>query len=428
MRTGKLNVKRVESILAGKIAGRYFGDGAGLWCVVTRRDERGKALAASWVYRFMLFGKSREMGLGSVWDVGLADARQEARKARVRVRTEAVDVVEEKRAAVKAKRAAALVEQARRMTFREAAAKFIASRESEWKNPKSLAAWVATLETANQQMGDIPVADIDTAMVMRVLEPMWLSKTETASRLRGRIESVLNWAETSGYRPEGKNPARWSGHLENLLPKKSKVAPVEHHAALDYRQIGAFVEELRQQSGIAARALEFLILTWSRTGEVIGMRWAELNDAERMWIVPGSRMKAGKEHRVPLCGRALEIIAEMRDIASRRPSEFVFQGLKDGQPLSNMSLLMLLRRMGHAELTAHGFRATARTWCSEATNYPHELAELMLAHVTSDKTVAAYNRGDGLQRRRQMAEAWCKFCSTPAIEHVDNVVNIGAIA
>jgi integrase len=428
VRTGKLNVKRVESILAGKVAGRYFGDGAGLWLVVTRRDERGKALAASWVYRFMLFGKSREVGLGSAWDVGLADVREAARLARVRVRTKAIDVLEEKRADVKAKRAAAQIEQARAMTFRECAAKFIRGRESEWKNAKSRAAWVATLETANKQMGDVPVADVDTAMVMRVLEPMWLTTTETASRLRGRIEMVLNWASTSGFRPEGLNPARWSGHLENLLPRKSKIAAVEHHAALPYRQIGAFVAELRQQGGVAARALEFAILTWARTGTVLRAEWSEFQDAERdrLWHAPAAHMKDNRAHRYPLCARSLEILAEMREIAERRPSKFVFQGLKDEKPLSDMSMLMLLRRMGHPELTVHGFRSTADDWAADLTHYPQELRKIALAHIMPDRVEAAYRRGDGLAKRRHMADDWCRFCSSPFVEHVDNVVSISA--
>jgi integrase len=430
VRTGKLNVKRVESIIAGrdKEPKRYYGDGGGLWLVVTKRDEASKPLAASFVFRFMLYGKSREMGLGSAWDVGLADAREKARLARVRVRIDNADVVEEKRAEKKAKRAAALVEQARRMTFRECAAKFIRSRETEWKNDKHRYQWGATIETANQVLGDIPVADIDTALVMRVIEPLWTTRTETASRLRGRIESILAWARVAGFRTEPENPARWKGHLEHLLPKKSKIAPVEHHAALPYRDVGAFVAELRQQGGTAARALDFLILTWSRTGEVIGARWDEINFNEKIWTVPATRMKGSKEHRVPLCDRAMEIIAEMRDILSRRPSEFVFQGLKDGQPLSNMSLLMLLRRMGHAELTAHGFRSSARDWAAEQTAFPAEVAELALAHTVSDKVEAAYRRGDAFEKRRKLALAWGRYVSAPAIQSGGKVVTIGAAA
>jgi len=432
VRTGKLNVKRVESIIAGrdKEPKRYYGDGGGLWLVVTTRDDTGKPLAASYVFRFMLYGKSREMGLGSAWDVGLADAREEARKARVRVRTGKADVLEERKTEEKEKRARALVEAARRVTFRSAAESLIRSQEDGWRNDKHRYQWRQSLASyAYPTIGDIPVAEIDTAMVIHVLETIWAGKTETASRLRGRIESVLNWATAREYRPAGDNPARWKGHLEHLLARKSKIAPVEHHAALPYHQIGEFVAELRQQGGIAARALEFLILTWSRTGEVIGARWSEINEAERLWIVPPERMKANREHRVPLCDRAIEIITEMRDILSRRPSEFVFQGLKDGQPLSNMSLLMLLRRMGHAELTAHGFRSSARDWAAEQTAFPAEVAEMALAHTVSDKVEAAYRRGTLFQKRRQLALAWGRYVSSPAPQNGNGkVVAIGAAA
>jgi integrase len=426
VRTGKLSVKRVESILSGKVKGRYFGDGAGCWLCVTRRDEAGKAVAASWVYRYMLLGKSHELGLGSVWDIGLDAARERARQFRVQVRVDRVDVVAAKRDAEAAEIAQAKLAQARRMTFAQAAEAFIAAKCAEWRNPKSLAAWRLTLLGHAAPIGALPVADVDTPDIVSVLLPLWQKTPETASRLRGRIESVLDWAAVVGYRQKGDNPARWDGHLEHVLPRKSKIAPVEHHAALDWRQIGTFVSELRQQEGVAARALEFAILTWSRTGEVIGMRWDEYVAADKMWIIPGERMKAGKEHRVPLCGRALMIIDEMRTLRERRPSDYVFQGLKDGQPMSNMSMLMLLRRMGHPELTTHGFRASARTWAAEQTNYPHELAELMLAHVQGDKTAAAYSRGDGLAKRRLMSEQWCKFCSSPSVEHTDNIVAISA--
>jgi integrase len=435
VRTGKLNVKQVESILKGREADRvkdkdgnhqvkdkhvndkwkrYFGDGGGLWLTVTKRDTAGKPIAASYVYRFMLYGKSREMGLGSAWDIKLADAREAARLARVRVRTAAVDVVEEKRADVKAKRAAALIEQARRMTFKAAAEALIRSQEDGWRNDKHRYQWRQSLASyAYPVIGDVPVSDIDKAMVIRVLEPIWKTKTETASRLRGRIETVLSWAAAREFRPAGDNPARWKGHLEHLLARKSKIAPVEHHAALPYRDVGTFMAELRDQKGIAARALEFLVLNWSRTSEVIGARWEEVNEPEKLWTIPAERMKANKPHKVPLCDRAMEIIAEMRDILSRRPSAYVFQGLKDGQPLSNMSLLMLLRRMGHESLTAHGFRSSARTWAAEQTAFPAEVAEMALAHTVSDKTVVAYLRGDGLKKRHQLAQAWGRYCATP---------------
>jgi integrase len=412
----KLTAKGLKAILTGtdKDRKREYGDGAGLTLVIKKRDPNGRPLTSSWTFRYMLDGVRREVGIGPAAYVGLADARQAADTMRGRVKAHGIDVLTEKREAKQAKRAQA--RKPARMTFRAVANGLMDAMEAEWRNPKSRASWQHTLEDyAYPIIGDLDPARIDTAEIVQVIEPIWLRATETASRLRGRIEKVLDRAKVMGLR-KGDNPARWKGHLEHLLPRKSKVAPVEHHAALDYRQIGTFVAELRQQGGIAARALEFAILTWGRTGEVMGMRWAELNDAEKMWIVPAARMKANREHRVPLCDRAIEILAEMRDIRSRRPSEYVFQGLKDGQPLSNMAFMMTLRRMGHPELTAHGFRATARTWAAEQTNFPHELCELALAHIVSNKTEAPYNRGPGLQKRHQMAEAWCRFCSTPAIE------------
>jgi integrase len=429
VRTGKLNVKQVQQILAGRdpTSKRYYGDGGGLWLVVTKRDETGKPIAASYVYRFMLDGKSREMGIGSAWDVNLAYARNAAREYRARVKTEKVDVLDERREArakQRADREAAIASEARRRTFRQVAEAFINSQESGWRNVKHRNQWRQSLGSyAYPVFGDMAIENIRTSHVVDALQSIWLSKTETASRLRGRIERVLDRAKVLGLR-DGENPARWKGHLEHLLPKKSAIAPVEHHAALDYRQIGAFVAELRQQEGVAARALEFAILCWSRTGEVIGMRWRELQ-GDRLWVVPGSRMKAAKEHKVPLCQRALDVIAEMQKIRDRRSSEYVFQGSKDGAPLSDMSMLMLLRRMGHPELTVHGFRATATSWAKGQTNFAAELREMALAHTVSDKTLAAYERDDMFEKRRQLADAWARYCGKPA-SNGGNVVSIGA--
>lgn len=434
MRTGKLNVKQVQSIIAGRDAEpkRYYGDGGGLWLAISKRDDAGKPLAASYVYRFMLHGKSREMGIGSAWDVDLAYARNAAREHRARVKTHKVDVLDEKREAEAQRRAereaakAAGDALAKRKTFRQVAEDLIDSQESGWRNAKHRYQWRQSLASyAYPVLGNMAVEDIKTADVVDALKPIWLSKTETASRLRGRIERVIDRAKVLELR-SGENPARWKGHLEHLLPKKSVVAPVEHHAALSYQDIGTFVAELRQQEGIAARALEFAILCWSRSGEVIGMRWDELDEAERLWVVPAARMKAGREHRLPLCGRAMQIIGEMREIRTWRPSEYVFQGLKDGQPLSNMSMLMLLRRMGHPELTVHGFRATASSWCAARTRFPAEMRELALAHAVSDKVIAPYQRSDMFDKRRRLAEAWCQFCDTPAMRQNAEITPIGA--
>jgi integrase len=249
---------------------------------------------------------------------------------------------------------------------------------------------------------------------MRVLEPLWREKTETAARLRGRIEAVLDYATARGWRT-GENPARWRGHLANLLPAPSKIAKVEHHAALPWREIGAFMSAMAKEEGISALALRFAILTSARTGEVIGARWSEIDMGEAVWTVPSGRMKAAREHRVPLSEAALDVLCE---IVKLRPNSkidgFVFPGGKPGRALSSMALLMLLRRMGRSDLTAHGFRSTFRDWCAEATNYPREVAEAALAHTLRDKTEAAYQRGDLMEKRRQLMAEWATFCGRPS--------------
>ena len=295
------------------------------------------------------------------------------------------------------------------MTFAACAERYIASHKVGWRNPKHAAQWPATLGTyVYPVFGSLPVQAVDVGLVMKAIEPIWVQKPETAGRVRGRIERVLDWATARGYR-QGENPARWRGHLENLLPKKSKVRRVEHHAALPYVEIGAFMAELRQQEGVPARALEFAILTAARTGEVIGAKWDEIDLDERLWTVPAERMKAGKEHRVPLSDVALAIVEERRKI---QQDDHIFPGGKAGRPISNMAMLMLLRRMGRGDLTAHGFRSSFRDWAAERTTFPAEVAEMALAHTVSDKVEAAYRRGDLFQKRRYLMEAWAKFCAT----------------
>jgi integrase len=255
---------------------------------------------------------------------------------------------------------------------------------------------------------------------VKVLEPLWKTKTETASRVRGRIEAVLDWAAVRGYR-KGDNPARWRGHLDKLLPKRSKVRRVEHHPTLPYAEIGAFMQSLRQQEGTAARALEFLILTASRTSEVVGARWDELHLKQKLWAVPASRIKGGKEHRVPLPSRAIEVVEKLNE---HKHSEWVFPGGKKTRPLSNMALLALLKRMGRRDLTAHGFRSTFRDWAAERTNYPREAAEMALAHTVGDKVEAAYRRGDLFDKRRSLMDEWARFCDMA--KPAGKIVAIGA--
>jgi integrase len=375
----------------------YYGDGGGLYLQISPGG------AKSWVFRFKDAGKLREMGLGPLHTIGPAEARRRAQECRV-ARLDGCDPIEVRRA----ERIKRKLDGAKAMTFRACAEHYITAHKAGWRSPKSLKAWEGTLATDVYPIfGSLPVQAIDTALVMKAVEPIWTTKPETASRVRGRIESVLDWATARGYR-QGDNPARWRGHLENLLPKKTKVRRVEHLAALPYAEMGAFMAELRQQEGVAARALEFAILTASRTGEVIGARWQEISLADKLWTIPAERMKAGKEHRVPLCDAVLTILEKMTAV---RSDEFVFVGGKAGQPLSNMSMLMLLRRMGRDDITIHGFRSSFRDWAAERTNFPAEVAEMALAHAVSDKVEAAYRRGDLFQKRRQLAEAWAKFCT-----------------
>jgi integrase len=266
-------------------------------------------------------------------------------------------------------------------------------------------------------MGELPVQVVDVGLVMKAVEPLWSAKPETASRVRGRIESILDWATARGYRT-GDNPARWRGHLENLLPQKSKVRRVEHHAALPYCELAAFMTGLRQQDGVAARALEYAILTAARTGEVIGATWSEIDLEGRLWTIPGVPMKAGREHRVPLSDAALAILRTMGEV---RTGEHVFPGARSGRPISNMAMLMLLRRMRRGDLTAHGFRSAFSDWCAEQTNFPSEVREMALAHAVGDKVEAAYRRGDLFEKRREVMSAWGRYCDG---EDSSNVVEM----
>jgi integrase len=391
-----LTVKTIETLPVG-----YHGDGGGLYLQVT------SPYARSWVFRYQRNGKRRDMGLGPVHLIGLAEARRRAQDYR-RMLFDGYDPLEVKQS----RQAAAAVEAAKTITFEQAAKTYIAAHSAGWRSPKSIQQWESSLrDYAYPVFGALPVAAIDTGLVMRVLEPFWAKKPETAGRVRGRMESILGWATTSGYR-QGDNPARWRGHLENLLPKKSKVKPIAHHAALPYGEIATFMAELRQQEGVVARALEFLILTATRTGEVIGARWNEINLAERMWVIPAARMKGHKEHRLPLSDASLAIVEKM---AAIRQSEFVFPGGKANRPIGNTAaFLKLLRRMNRGDdTTAHGFRSTFRDWCAERSNFPNEVCEMALAHAAGSAVERAYRRGDLMEKRRALAQEWARFCTMP---------------
>lgn len=389
--------ERLAALAVERLAKKpgMYCDGKGLYLRVTSPSAR------SWVFRYMREKKAHEVGLGPYPAVSLAEARKRAAEAR-QLLAQGRDILIE-RASAKAAQAA---EVAKAVTFKDAAERYIEAHKAGWKNAKHAAQWTTTLKTyAYPLIGESPVQTIDTGLVLKVLEPIWTTKTETANRLRGRIESVLDWARVRGYR-EGENPARWRGHLEQLLPAPSKVQRVQHHAALPYADLPKFMEALRAQDGVSASALEFAILTVARTGEVIGAKWTEVDLKEKVWTIPAERMKAGKEHRVPLSARTLAILKSMKALGS---IEYVFSG-PNNKPLSNMALLMLLRRMGREDITAHGFRSTFRDWAAERTNFPAEVAEMALAHAVGDKVEAAYRRGDLFAKRRELMTAWAKAC------------------
>jgi integrase len=379
----------------------YVADGGNLYFRVAPSGARG------WIFRFALGGRTRDMGLGAYPDISLAVARDLAEKFRASVK-EGVDPIERRRGDLAAQRVAT----AKNLTFDECARAYVEDHEAAWRNAKHRAQWTSTLNGyASPVFGKLPVAAIDTGLVMRVLKPIWRKKTETASRLRGRIESVLDWARVHGYR-SGENPARWKGNLDHLLPAKSKVRPVQHHPALPFSEIAAFMAELRACPDGAARALEFTILTAARTNETIAATRAEIDTREKAWNLPAARMKAGKDHRVPLSKRALAILEATG--SSNAKDAFIFEGRNRDRPLSNMAMLKLLERMGRNDLTVHGFRSTFRDWAAERTNFPNEVVEMALAHAVEDKTEAAYRRGDLFEKRRRLMEQWAEFCSRGA--------------
>lgn len=367
--------------------------------------EQGSA--RSWVLRYQVAGKRREMGLGAYPAVGLADARRRAREIREGL-DKGVDPIAQRRAVHSAMQAKVLSA----TTFRKAAEQYVAAHEAGWRSAKHGAQWSATLDTyAHPVMGDLDVADIRVSHVLRALEPLWATKTETAKRLRGRIESVIAWADKRAER-DRPNPARWKNHLEALLPSPSKVATVEHHPAVPVSEAGAFMQMLRQAEGLGARALEFVILTAARSGEVRGAEWPEFDLDAGLWTVPGVRMKSGKEHRVPLSKPAVELLKALPRFArAEGEPDLVFPGARN-RPLSDMSLTAVMRRMGLSAVP-HGFRSTFRDWASERTSFPHEVCEMALAHAVGNKVEAAYRRGDLFQKRRFMMAEWANFLERP---------------
>ena len=366
--------------------GRY-ADGGGLYLFISASGGR------SWVWHFQWQGKTREMGLGSVSAVGLREARDARDKWRA-VLQQGRDPIAERKAAAMASAVP---------TFWECAHKLIESKAKGWRNTKHRAQWPSTLATHAAALKDRPVDQIDTAAVLAVLKPIWNERAETASRVRGRIEAVLDWARAHDY-CSGENPARWRGHMDKLLPRRQALAR-GHHAALPYQDCPAFMAELRAREAVTALALEFCILTACRSGEVLGARWSEIDTKERVWTIPAARMKAGREHRVPLSPRAVEILGAVEGHDER----LIFAGRKRGVAMSGPALTKLMRRMGRKNITVHGFRSSFRDWAGDCSHFPREVAEAALAHIVGDKAEQAYRRGSAMEKRRELMTAWAAF-------------------
>jgi integrase len=394
------HLHRLSPLKITKASAGMHSDGGGLYLQVTEGSDR--TIHRSWIYRYAINGKERHMGLGSLADVGLAEARQSAADAR-KLKAQRIDPIEARN---KSRATAAAAANVKVITFDDCSSAYIAAHRPGWKNPKHAAQWERTLATyVSPALGGLPVQNVDTDLVLGVLQPIWTKKNETASRVRGRIEQILNWATVKKYR-EGENPARWRGHLEELLAARKNVHAVKHHAALPYAELPSFFRALRSQDSVSARALEFTILTAARTNETLKGTMAEV--ADRLWTIAGDRMKAGRDHRVPLSDQALVTMNALAPLRGR--GDYLFPGERDGRPLSNMAMMQLLKRMGYGHVTVHGFRSTFRDWAAERTAFPSEVVEMALAHTVSDKVEAAYRRGDLFDKRRKLMEAWADYC------------------
>jgi len=407
-----LTVKFVES---NKREPGYYADGKNLYLRVTRTtnkrliEQTGKSkphpINKTWVFIYKKDGKRTEIGLGSFDVVSLDKAREERDKYNKQLKTGIDPLDEKQRQANEAK-----AQRAKFMTFQQCADAYINVHRAGWKNPKHIQQWQNTLaQYVYPVFGELDVKLIDTGLITKCLEPIWLTKNETAGRVRGRIECVLDWATAHKYRV-GENPARWKGHLDKLLAKPSKVQKTEHHSALPYSEINGFIDQLRKQAGIAAKCLEFTILTAARTNESIGAVWSEINLKDKVWTIPADRMKAEREHSIPLSSNAMSII---NDMAAIRTNDYVFPSTKKG--LSNMAMLAVLKRMDRADITVHGFRSTFRDWSAEETNYPNHVLEMALAHAIKNDSEEAYRRGDLMKKRCLLMEDWAMYCNTPRL-------------
>ncbi|MFZ0423540.1 MAG: integrase arm-type DNA-binding domain-containing protein [Xanthobacteraceae bacterium] len=381
---GRLAARKVATAKPGK-----YSDGGNLYLIVSDTGTR------KWVLRFTWRGRAKEMGLGSAASVTLADAREKASDARRRV-AQGLNPIEER------KRDGGIP------TFGQMADDVREALSAGFRNEKHKAQWKTTLETYAAPLRTKPVDTIATDDLLSVLKPIWTKKAETASRLRGRIEKVLDAAKAKGFR-DGENPARWRGHLDHLLPKPLKLTR-GHHAAMAYEDVPKFIGKLREREATAALALEFCILTAARSGEVLGTRWSEIDMDKKIWTVPKERMKAGREHRVPLSARTVAIL---KALAKIKQGEFVFPGQPPHKPLSGMAMEMMLRRMKIDAATVHGFRSSFRDWAGNVSNFPREIIETALSHVIGDKAEQAYRRSDALEKRRKLMESWAVYCAAP---------------
>ena len=399
MVTRTLNRLSALKVARAKQPGMY-ADGGGLYLRVAEGGSK------QWVFRYAVGTRDRDMGLGPVQTLTLPEAREKAREARL-LRLEGIDPIEAKRARMAALKAA----DARAMTFKQCAEGFIRDNEASWTSARHRQEWVGSLvRLVYPTLGSLPVAAIDTPLVLKVLKPIWEKTPETASRVRGRIENVLGWATVHHYRA-GDNPARWGGLLEHALPARSKIAKVEHHAALPYAEIGAFVAKLQQDSGVAAGCLQFITLTAARLDEARSATWDEIDLPNRIWIVPARRMKADKEHRVPLSASAVTVLEQMQEI---RQNDYVFPGRLEGRPIGDNTIWRLAKEAAGSDITIHGLRSSFRDWAAERTSFPREVAEMALAHAIPNAVEAAYRRGDLFEKRRRLMDAWAEFCAKPS--------------
>ncbi len=373
----------------------YYADGGGLYLQV-KSAAKGDQVNRSWLFRYNHNKRPAWMGLGPVSAISLAEARQRAAECRRQLALGRDPIVVRD-----ADRTQSLAEKQRSISFDQCAQAYIAAHRDGWRNAKHAAQWESTLKLhASPIIGGLMVNQVELRHVLLILEPIWRTRTETASRLRGRVESILDWATVRNFR-QGDNPAQWRGHLDKLLPMPAKVRRVEHHPALPYAEMPDFMVKLSKQEGMGSRALAFLILTAARSGEVRGATWAEVDVTAKVWTVPAARMKAGREHRVPLSDAALALLPTH---AAADPQALIFQAPRGG-PLSDMTLTAVMRRM-QLSAVPHGFRSTFRDWCAECTDFPREVAEMALAHAIGDKVEAAYRRGDLFEKRRQLMDRW----------------------